>query len=84
MSSESDYEKEIETYLEKLRKIAKYQRYIITPFLVIMAMLILYQYYNSHTWWDAASVVAFIGCAFYNYRDAKKTFAKIMLHKLTK
>lgn len=76
------YEKEIETYLERLRKISVWQRNIIIPFLLLVAAIQLYQAYYSRHWGDFLSVALYIGGAVYNYYDSRRTFAKIMFQKL--
>lgn len=82
VSDDNNYEKEIEIYLNKLRRISYYQRYLMVPFLLLMALFEVYQLYYSRSWWDAFNIAAFIGCAVYNWYDSRRTFAKIMLRKL--
>lgn len=81
--ADTDYEKELETYIDRLRKIAVYQLYIITPFLWVMVLIQTYQLYYARSWTCLASVLVYAFCAMYNYRDARRTFGKIMLRTLT-
>lgn len=80
---DNTYEKEIETYLERLRKISYWQRYVIIPFLLVLLSIQLYQIFYTRTWWDVISIVLYAGCIVYNYYDSRRTFAKIMFQKLT-
>lgn len=76
------YEKEIEVYLERLRKISLWQRNVIVPLLLVIASIQIYNFYYTHWWFDGLNIAAYLAGAIYNHYDARRTFAKIMFQKL--
>lgn len=80
--ADTDYDKEIEVYLRRLRRISQWQRYAIIPFLFAMLLIQVYQGYYSRGWWDGLSIFLYSISIVFNYYDSKRTFAKIVFQKL--
>jgi len=80
----SEYDNEIEKYLTRLHKIAFYQRYVIIPALILMLLIECYQLYYYRTCGMITVVVTYVAYIVFSFYDSRRTFAKIMLWRLTR